>query len=197
MRSLLRRAAPVAGLAAAVVPFAVLVHVVAELAARGLDTLDAAFVLRHLYLGVVLAASLAWYGRTLGLWATFGERVRRSALVRAKIAHCGPWTLVALFIANLVAFGLTQALEGTPIAAGSLAIGVIAGVVGSLMSAVGALAFGRTVARAVASAIGLRHDPRRTARAVARRTRPVFVIHAAALLSTCLPNRAPPALSFA
>jgi hypothetical protein len=192
MLSLIRRAGPFAGLTAAIVPFAILVHLVAEALALGLTTIDAAFVVRHVYLAVIMLATLAWYARTAGLGAAPAERLRRSALVRACAVRWGPAGFAALAGANLIVFTLGQAVEGAPIAAGSLALGIAAGLVGSLLSALGILAVGRPVARAVARAIGSRspHPPR--AIPVADRGLALIATPLRALVSRCLPNRAPP-----
>ena|ERR1019366_7178690 len=91
--------ATTAGLAAAVVPFAVLVHLIAEAMSLGVDALGPAFVLRHLYLAALFLVTAAWSGRTLGIGFHAAERRRRCALIGAQLRsgkHCTSGASLAL-----------------------------------------------------------------------------------------------------
>jgi hypothetical protein len=148
----LRRANLLAGFAAAVVPSAIVVHLVAEAVSLGLGRVDdAAFVVRHLYLGVLLVASLWWFAATVGIGRGAAEMRRRGALVRAEVLHARrPHDVALLLVAYLGFFGLTQIGEQLPLLGGHVALGLAAGLAGSLLAALLVFAFGRAV---VATAI--------------------------------------------
>ena len=183
------------GLAAAVVPVAVVIHLAAEIAALGPDVHLGAFVLRHAYLAVLLLAATWIFASTVGIGQPCAERVRRCAIARAGLERASSgrgFTMV--FAANILSFALTQAVEGVPIAAGSLALGVAVAAGASLAAAFILFAFGRRFAAAMQSVIvGARSRPTvpgyaKVALSLAART-------AAAAFSLFAPNRPPPSPS--
>lgn len=180
-----------AGLAAGAVPLAAIVHLLAEFAATAPGPGDA-FAARHLYLIPLAIAALVAFGATLGVGQGRGAFVRRSALIRARLRRVGNASGVRdLFIANLAFFALTQAVEGVPIAAGSVMIGLAVATVGSLLAAFAVFALGRSLTVAIGAAF--RSRSRRVAariRNVPRRSRANR--NAARAFSLCLPNRPPP-----
>jgi len=106
-----------AGATSVVVPFAIAVHLVAEALALGAGAIDPDFWLRHAYLVVPLALALWSFSKTVGLGVPRSEMIRRCALVRAQLRRAGGGsTILAFAAANLAFFGLTQVLEGVPIA---------------------------------------------------------------------------------
>jgi hypothetical protein len=192
-----RRLRSFAGLAAAIVPCAIIVHLVAEAAATGRDGLDFAFVVRHGYFGVLFLASAFWFGSTVGLGRPASERRRRCALLRADLGTAPrPQSLTMLVGANLGFFALTQAFEGVPVASGSFALGLGVALCGSMLSALLVFLFGRSiVAAALDSVIGT-SPIRCAADRVARRVRVVAAPRdAASAYSLFIPNRPPPTMS--
>jgi len=180
----------VAGLAAGVVPLAAIVHLIAEFAATA-GPADA-FAARHAYMAPLVLGALVAFGATLGLGRGHREFVRRSALIRAALGRVGTAAGIRdLFLANLAFFAVTQALEGVPIAAGSVALGLAVAAAGSLVAAFAVFALGRTVAVAAGSSFR-RRAPRDAApiRTFPRRSRATR--RAARAFSLCLPNRPPP-----
>jgi hypothetical protein len=183
----------VAGLAAAVVPFAILVHLVAEALSLGRDALGAAFLIRHIYLGVVFLATSLLFGRTVGVGCNAAERRRRCALIRAQLrgAAAGA-SFASLALANITFFGLSQLVEGVPVASGDWCIGLGAALLGSLVSALFVFLFGRSLIIAALEAIGilLRQS---TARAKPTPVR-FWVVprRASSAFSLFVPNRPPP-----
>ena len=63
----LRRLRSLAGLAAAVIPASILVHLAAESLSLGRAALGFDFVVRHVYLGALLVGGLWAFSRTVGL----------------------------------------------------------------------------------------------------------------------------------
>jgi hypothetical protein len=187
-----------AGLAVAIVPSAIVVHLTAEALALGAAAFSAEFFLRHLYLGVLLAGAGWWFCSTIGLGRGRFEFARRCALARARLrAISAGYQIPVLVAANAGFFLLTQACEGTPIATGSLALGLLAGALGSLLSALLVFYFGRSVI-AVAFAV-FAHAPRvpRARPARARRVLRDVPRCAQSIFSLFIPNRPPPTLSLA
>jgi hypothetical protein len=182
-----------AGLAAAVVPFAILVHLVAEAVSLGRDALGAAFLIRHIYLGVVLFATSIWFGRTVGVGCSAAERRRRCTLIRAQLRDSAAGASVAsLALANITFFGLSQLVEGVPIASGDWFIGLGAALLGSLVSALVVFLFGRSLIIAALEAIGvlLRQSTTRTKPTAVRFW--VAPRRASSAFSLFVPNRPPP-----
>jgi len=137
------------GLACAVVPFAVAVHLASEAIALGSAADAPSFLMRHLYLTLPLLGSLWAFKHTLGLGAERREMIRRCALARAQLRECGTVANAVTFtLANLGFFAATQLLEDVPIASGSLIVGIGCAVLGALLSALVVFAFGRSLARA-------------------------------------------------
>jgi hypothetical protein len=189
----LMRLRRLAGLASAVIPAAILVHLVAESLSLGRAALGFEFVVRHIYLGALLIGGLWAFSRTVGLGGGRSEVRRRTALLRAALT--GPrrtLDLPVLALANLAFFGLTQLGEGLPILSGTVWLGLGAGILGSLLAAVLVYAFGRSM---VAGAIEAFVHARRRPPAAARQARPVFPAPRAAAVAFSLfvPNRPPPA----
>jgi hypothetical protein len=178
------------GLAAGVVPIAVLVHLLAELAAVAPGPGDA-FVLRHAYLVPLMIGGSIAFARTLGYGCARNEFVRRSALTRAALRRVGAGAGIAsLLAANLAFFAATQALEGVPIAAGSITLGLAVAALGSLVAAFVVFALGRTLVVAIVVALrraAARALPVLHAAPVVRTTR-----RASHAFSLFVPNRPPP-----
>jgi hypothetical protein len=188
----LRRLRALAGLAAAVIPASILVHLAAEMLSLGRAALGFDFVVRHVYLGALLVGGLWAFSRTVGLGRGRTEVRRRTALLRAGLT--GPrrrLDLAVLVLGNLAFFGLTQLGEGLPILSGALWLGLAAGTLGSLLAAVLVYAFGRSIV--VAAIQALAHASRRPPPAVLR-VRPAFRTPRAAAVAFSLfvPNRPPP-----
>ncbi len=180
-----------AGLAAGVVPLAAMVHLIAEFAATAPGPADA-FVARHLYMLPLVIGALVAFGTTLGLGRGHREFVRRSALIRATLGRVGTAAGIRdLFLANLAFFAATQALEGVPIAAGSVAVGLAVAAAGSLIAAFAVFALGRTVAVAAGRSFR-RRSPRDAAPIRTFPRRSCATRRAARAFSLCLPNRPPP-----
>ena len=189
----LGRVRVVAGLAAAVVPFAILVHLVAEALSLGRDALSAAFVIRHLYLCVVLLGTSLWFGRTVGVGCNEAERRRRCALIRAQLRGAAAgWNFASIALAHIAFFGSSQLVEGVPVASGHWCIGLGAALLGSLVFALFVLLFGRSLIIAALEAIEilLRQSTART------KPNPVgFLVisrRASSAFSLFVPNRPPP-----
>jgi hypothetical protein len=186
-----------AGVTCAVVPFAIAVHLIAEGLTLGAAALAPDFWLRHVYLLAPLALSLWSFSRTVGLGAAHAETIRRCALVRAGVRSAGAGsTIVAFTAANLAFFGVTQVLEGVPIATESIGVGLAAAVLGALLSALIIFFWGRSLVATALDAVVLR--PRSSGRLTLARRRIVDVPRAAAAtFSLFVPNRPPPATSLA
>ncbi|HTJ28168.1 MAG TPA: hypothetical protein VMA36_18565 [Candidatus Limnocylindria bacterium] len=191
----LRRASSLVGFAAAVVPSAIVVHLVAEALSLGFARVDEAFVLRHLYLGVLLGASLWAFGATVGIGRGVAEMRRRGALVRAELDPRRPRSLALLLAAYLAFFALTQVGEGVPLLSGDVALGLAAGFAGSLLAALLVFAFGRafvaTAIEALCWALSL-SVPALPPYALAGER---IARTAASVFSLFVPNRPPPARS--
>jgi len=193
-----RRLWNVAGLASAVVPFAVAVHLIAEGAALGGEGFGIGFVVRHAYFAGILAAAAWWFAATIGIGRPAAERRRRCAILRADLAGvsggaCGFFTLAG---AQLAFFAATQAVEGVPIVTGAVALGLGVALAGSLLCAASIFAFGRSVIVAgLGVAIGVA-PLRPAATALGRRDRTIAPTRrAAAAFTLFVPNRPPPMLS--
>jgi hypothetical protein len=186
-----------AGATSVVVPFAIVVHLVSEALALGAGSITPGFWLRHGYLLAPLALALWSFSRTVALGAPRKEMIRRCALVRAELRHAGGGsTILAFTAANLAFFGVTQLLEGVPIAAASIGTGVTVAVLGSLLSALVIYFWGRSiVAIALAAAVTRPRNPGRPA--LARRRIVTVPRAAAAAFSLFVPNRPPPISSLA
>jgi hypothetical protein len=188
----MRRWLTVTGLAAAVVPSATLVHLVAEASALGRGALAPSFVLRHVYLAVLVAVSLAVFARTVGLGRPRAELRRRLALVAAMLrGPGGPLTCAALGAAHLAFFALTQLGEGIPLLTGDLALGLALGLLGSLLAALALATFGRGLVAAAARRLCWQR-PHPTAPLAAALVPAAPARSAAVAFSLFVPNRPPP-----
>ncbi len=189
----LTRVRSLAGLAAAVIPASILVHLVAESLSLGRAALGFDFVLRHVYLSTLLVGGLWAFSRTVGLGLGRTEVRRRTALLRAAVTRPRHGLgLPVLALANVAFFGLTQLGEGFPILSGTLWLGLGAGILGSLLAAVLVYAFGRSMV--VAAIEALVHAPRRPLAAVRRLLPALPAARAAAVaFSLFVPSRPPPA----
>jgi hypothetical protein len=191
------RVRTVAGLAAAVVPFAILVHLIAEAASLGSAAGGVAFIVRHIYLGVVLVATATWFGGTVGVGRSVAERRRRCALIGAQLRG-GPAgaSVASLAAANIAFFGLSQLVEGVPIASGDWCFGLVAAAIGALVSALFVFVFGRSIiiAALIAAGIFLRECAPQSIR---KSPAPLWIAprSACASFSLFIPNRPPPAAS--
>lgn len=191
-----RRLRIVAGLASAVVPFAVAVHLIAEAAAVGPDGLGFDFVARHLYFVALLSAAAWWFGAIVGVGQPAAERRRRNAILRADLSgKHGLGRLAVLTGSQLAFFALTQAVEGVPIVSGAVALGLGVVLAGSLLCAALVFFFGRSIIVAgLDSVIGTAPRPASTALACRRRAVPA-PRHAASAFTLFVPNRPPPIVS--
>jgi hypothetical protein len=195
---MLRRLRDAAGLSAAMIPFAIVVHLAAEAAVVGRDGITLGFFARHAYFGLLIAAAVLWFAQTAGLGRSTGERRRRCALLLSGLSGPGRWPgLGALLGANLAFFALTQAVEGMPVASGSLALGLAVALVGSLLSALLVFGLGRSLAAAGLAAVIARSPFRRAD--TSRFARRIHALGAArcptAVFSLFVPNRPPPSAS--
>jgi hypothetical protein len=144
---------------------------------------------------VPLALALWSFSRTVGLGAGRTEMIRRCAFVRARLRAAGATsTIVAFTLSNLLFFGITQVLEGVPIATTSIGTGLTAAVLGALLSALAIFFWGRSlVATALAAAV---QRPRVPARLASTLRRIIAAPRAAAsTFSLFVPNRPPPVSS--
>jgi hypothetical protein len=184
-----------AGATSGVVPFAIGVHLFAEALALGWAAIAPDFWLRHAYLLAPLALALWSFSHTVGLGRPRAEMIRRCALVRARLRSAGAGsTIVAFTVANLAFFGITQLLEGVPIASASIGTGLTAAVFGALLSALVIFFWGRSlVATALAAAVSRPRQPGRLAFAQPRIN--AVPRAAATTYSLFVPNRPPPATS--
>jgi len=181
-----------AGATAVVVPSAIAVHLTAEALALGAGAIAPDFWLRHVYLLVPLALALWSFSRTVGIGAPRREMIRRCALVRAQLRHAGGGsTIVAFTLANLAFFGVTQLLEGVPIAAASIGVGLTAALIGSLLSALAVYFWGRSIVTTALAAV-VRRPRNRRRFAFAQRYIVVVPRAAATAFSLFVPNRPPP-----
>jgi hypothetical protein len=186
-----------AGATAVVVPSAIAVHLGAEALALGAGAIHPDFWLRHAYLIVPLALALWSFSKTVGLGVPRSEMIRRCALVREQLRHAGGGSTILAFAgANLAFFGVTQLLEGVPIASASIGTGLTAAVIGSLLSALVVYFWGRSlVAIALAAAVARPRAPGRLAPAPRRQI--TIPRAASAAFSLFVPNRPPPHASCA
>ncbi len=189
----LTRLRSLAGLAAAVIPASILVHLAAEALSLGRAALGFDFLVRHVYLGALLVTGLWGFSRTVGLGRGSTEVRRRTALLRAALTGPqGRLDLAVLALGNLAFFGLTQLGEGLPILSGTVWVGLAAGILGSLLAAVLVYAFARSMV--VATIEALVHASRRPPAAVRAPRRAFAPARAAAVaFSLFVPNRPPPA----
>jgi hypothetical protein len=192
-----RRMRNLAGLSSAVVSCAIVVHLVAEAAAVGTAGFGFEFVVRHWYFAALLVAAASWFGSAVGIGQPGSECRRRCALLRADLAGLRHSRSLVLFsTAELAFFGITQIVEGVPIASGALVLGLAVALLGSLLSAFFALFFGRSlVVAGLDSVIGT--APLRPAVApLARRAGTIAPArHATSAFTLFVPNRPPPILS--
>lgn len=196
MRVQLSSLRTLAGATSVVVPFAIVVHLGAEALALGAASVDAGFWLRHAYLVVPLALALWSFARTVGIGRRHAEMIRRCALVRARLRDAGGGSRIAAFgAANFVFFGITQLLEGVPIASGAAATGLAAAVAGSLLAALVIFFWARSL---VASALAIAVARPRNARLFAHPRRQIVAASrgAGSAFSLFVPNRPPPLSSF-
>lgn len=197
MRAQLSSLRTLAGATSVVVPFAIAVHLASEALALGGAALLPSFWLRHAYLLVPLGFALWSFSNTVGLGRPHAEMIRRCALVRARLRDAGGGsTIVSFTVANLAFFGVTQVIEGVPIASGAAGAGLAAAVAGSLLAALVIFFWARSLVAIALAAVSVRT---RNARPFARpRVRIAIVSRAAASAFTLfIPNRPPPSPSFA
>jgi hypothetical protein len=196
MRLQLSSLRTLAGATSVVVPLAIAVHLGSEALALGSAAFAPAFWLRHVYLLVPLALALWSFSDTVGLGRTHAEMIRRCALVRARLRVAGGGSaIVAFTLANIGFFGITQLLEGVPIAAGSATVtGLVAAVAGSLIAALVIFFWARSFAVIALGAVCARPRNVRTG-ARPRRRRAAPSRGASFTFSLFVPNRPPPALS--
>jgi hypothetical protein len=182
-------------MACAVVPFGIIVHLIAEALALGNAAATWFFVLRHIYLIVPLLLATWVFIATLGLNGSHREMVRRCALARAALGTTGDGCGIGAFVAGSVAFFcVTQLIEGAPIASGDFALGLVAAMLGVIVATVMVFAWGRRIARAALRFIT--NSPERRTDALPQ-GRAVFVAARCACNAFTLfaPNRPPPSLS--
>ncbi len=163
----------------------------------GRSGLNSAFLVRHAYFGVLIAASTFLFASTVGIGRGACERRRRCAIVRAEMdAGRRPVGLLLLAATNVGFFGLTQAVEGVPIASGALAVGLAAALAGSLIAALLVFLFGGSLAVAGLDSVIGRTPRIRAPMRFASRLRPIPAPRQAnCAFSLFVPNRPPPAVS--
>jgi len=189
----LTRLRGLAGLAAAVIPAAILVHLVAEALALGRAGVGLDFAIRHLYLGALFVAALWAFARTVGVGSGRAEIRRRTALLQARLTGRHDRAALPLLVgANLAFFALTQAAEGVPILSGTLWLGLAAGILGSVVTALLVWAFGRALVVAAIEVLAHAARRRSLSAAPARRHAPNRSRAAAVAFSLFVPNRPPP-----
>jgi hypothetical protein len=186
-----------AGLASAVVPCSIVVHLGAEAAAVGTAGFGFDFMVRHAYFAALIVAAGWWFGATVGFGQPGRERRRRCAMLRADLSGFRrPRNLVVLAAAELAFFGLTQILEGVPIASGALALGLGVAFLGSLLCAFLVFLFGRSLVVAGLDSVIGTAPSRAAATPLARRDRTIAAPRSATSAFTLfVPNRPPPILS--
>lgn len=195
MRVQLSSLRSLAGATSVVVPFAIGVHLVSEALALGAVT--PAFWARHAYLLVPLVLALFSFAKTVGLGRPHAEMIRRCALVRARMRDAGGGSSIAAFAAaNFAFFGITQLIEGVPIASAAMGTGLAAAIAGSLIAALVIFFWARSFVAFALAAVVART---RNARAFARPRRRIVAVSraASAAFSLFVPNRPPPIPSFA
>jgi hypothetical protein len=192
-----RRWRNVAGLASAAVPCAIVVHLSAEAAAAGREGFGFDFVVRHAYFAVLVVAAAWWFGSTAGIGHAARERRRRCAVLRADFAGVRrPQGFLMLAAAELAFFGLTQAVEGVPIASGAVALGLAVAFAGSLLSAFLVFFFGRSLVVAGLDSVIGTAPLRPAAKPLAHRARVhTAARRAASAFTLFVPNRPPPFMS--
>jgi hypothetical protein len=192
-----RRLRNLAGLASVSVPFAIAVHLIAEVAAVGRGGLGLDFVARHSYFGALVLVAAGWFGATVGIAQGNSERRRRCAILRADLGGVRrPQGFALLAGAQLAFFAATQGLEGVPIAAGAVVLALCVAVAGSLLSAFVVFFFGRSlIVAGLDSVIGTTPlGP--AAITFARREPPAAAPRrATSAFSLFIPNRPPPMTS--
>jgi hypothetical protein len=192
----LRRASSLVGFAAAVVPSAIVVHLVAEALSLGVASVDAALVLRHVYLGVLLAASLWAFAKTVGIGRGAAEMRRLGALVRAEAFDPRRGRSVATLLgAYLAFFALTQLGEGLPVLSGNLGLGLAAGFAGSLLAAFLVFACGSALVATAIEALCWSVPLAAPAPAPCALAGDRVARSAARIFSLFVPNRPPPGRS--
>jgi hypothetical protein len=186
-----------AGLAAAIVPLAIVVHLAAEAAATGREGITLGFVARHAYFGVFFGAAACWFGATVGLGRSPAERRRRCALLRVELGGARRFPHLAKLVgANLAFFAVTQAVEGAPIASGALAIGLTVALAGSLLAALLAFAFGDSIVAVGLDSVIASAPLRRNVAPCRGPDRAIAIPrHASSDYSLFIPNRPPPIAS--
>lgn len=192
-----RRLRNVAGLAATIVPFAILVHLVAEAVALGPHGLGADFLVRHAYFGALFVAATVWFCATTGIGRAGRERRRRAALLRADLrASRRPAALVTLVATQLGFFAITQSVEGVPIATGAWTIGLSLAIAGSIAAAFLVFFFGHAfIGATLDCVIGRTPRHRRLAAWRRRHADAIAPRHAGVPFSLHRPSRPPPALA--
>lgn len=121
-------------LAALTTPFATLAHLAAEAASLGGSSPRVLLSPHHAYLAALNVAAAIALPVALGLFSRSAERRRRIALFVASLPGRGrgPAFAAATLSLQLGFFATTQLLEGDPIAAGHLALGLLAALFASL-----------------------------------------------------------------
>jgi hypothetical protein len=188
------------GLAAVVAPFAILVHLAVEALALGTTGSNEWFVKRHLYLVPMLIGCLWSFRETVGWGHGRAELKRRCALIRGRLRRAdGRYRLCELLLANIAFFALTQFVEGTPIASGSLetlGLSILAALIGSLLVAFLVFRLGPALLATTLAAIAF--VPERVALPTTFRIVWVRLSRSAAtLFSLFRPKRPPPTFSLA
>jgi hypothetical protein len=187
------RARTIAGLAAAVIPFAILIHLGAEAVSLGHETFGAAFLVRHVYLGVLFVAAALLFARTVGAGCGLNECRRRCALIRAHLRSDAAGVNIAwLAGANAAFFALSQVVEGVPIASGDWRLGLAAALAGSIVAAFFVLVFARSIVAVALGAIAFAHRAANRPPAARRLALWRAPRRAGAVFSLFVPNRPPP-----
>lgn len=184
------------GLASAVVPVGIIVHLIAEALALGNAAATSLFALRHIYLMVPLLLAAWAFSTTIGLGGSHREMVRRCGLARAELRSAGSGRGIGAFIgANVGFFFLTQLIEGAPMASGDVGLGLVAALLGVIVATAMVFVWGRRIARAALLFV-TNAPPRPAGARPQRRTVVVPARCASDAFTLFAPNRPPPHVSF-
>ncbi len=184
------------GLASAIVPVAVLIHLIAEISAISVQPNLAGFFGRHVYLLLPLLLGAWFFCSTIGVGRSSAERIRRCAIARAHIVRADRVRGFGhVFAANMLFFGLTQALEGVPIVAGSVSLGILVAALSSLLAAFALSACRRRFADTLRALVAGSRN-RLALVACAKIAVSLATRTAAASFSLFIPNRPPPQSPF-
>ena len=137
MPPLQRRAYSLLAFAALTLPCGIAVHLIAEAAALGAQDRALIFSARHVYLWIILVATLGTFAACFARSAS-RDRAALMLLVDGLPARTARWPFaMSAFVGQALFFIVTESLEGAPLSQGNIALGICAA---AIASSVGALA---------------------------------------------------------